>query len=486
VNGLRQRRLRLRSEGGVTLVLAVSVLTILALTGATVVMFANANARSAAHSNSNSVAFALAEAGIDEAVSILAKQGNNAFDPSLLPGPGSPNTSTYPGGTVTWHATYETTASVWTVTSVGRVGNPTGPGTNQLQRTVSAKVQALPAPLQPLQARAWNFLYATRTGNPCDMSIGQEAEVAAPLFVAGNLCLFNTSRITSGPLNVGGQLAMHTTDNAVGSSSKPVSEAHIVGGCKYHPNPLHVPCQGAVDNVHATVLDSTLQPIPAPTADWDGWYKNANPGPFYPCKTQSGTPPVFDTVERLRNDSVPGVFNLTPSSSYSCKTNVGEIAWDVSTRVLKISGTIFIDGSATVDGHTASSYDGQGTIYLSGTFYMKNSRLCAEVLGNGKCNFNGWDPNQKLLVIVANGNGGQVPTGDSIFLQGSEFQGGFFGTNAIELFTTSQSQGPMIASHLILGQTAGSSFPEIEIVPAAVPGNPPQYSTISAPYDYSG
>jgi hypothetical protein len=481
------RRLRLlRREEGITLILAVAVLTVLAITGATVVFFANANARSAAYSRSDSGAYALAEAGLDEAISVLAKPGNNAFDASLLPGPGSPKTSTYAEGTVTWHATYETVGSVWTVTSVGRVANPTGPGTNQIQRTVSAKVQALPVPLQPLQAPAWNFLYSARTGNPCDMSIEQTVEVAAPLFVAGNLCLYNTSRITSGPLNVGGQLVMNASANAVGTSSKPIDDAHLAGGCKYHTNPLHVPCQGAVDNVHAKVLDSTLQPIPAPTVDWDGWYKNANPGPFYPCKTQSGTPPMFDTAERLRNDSVPGAFNLTPSSSYSCTTNGGEISWNASTRVLKVSGTIFIDGSATVDSATSSSYDGQGTIYLSGTFYMKNSRLCAQVLGNGRCNFNGWDPNQKLLVIVANGNGGQVPTGDSIFLKGADFQGGFFGTNAIELDTTSQSQGPMIASHLILGQTVSSSFPEIKIAPAAVPGNPPQYSTVSAPYDYSG
>ena len=49
-----------------------------------------------------------------------------------------------------------------------------------------------------------------------------------------------------------------------------------------------------------------------------------------------------------KNDN-QGIANLTPGASYQCKTVNGELSWDYPSRVLTVSGTIYLDGSAKVD-----------------------------------------------------------------------------------------------------------------------------------------
>jgi hypothetical protein len=169
--------------------------------------------------------------------------------------------------------------------------------------------------------------------------------------------------------------------------------------------------------------------------------------------------PVFDNDQgspvspdpSKRNASVPGSFNLTPGSSYSCQTAGGELSWNASTRVLTVRGTIFIDGSAQVQNGALNTYKGQGSLYLSGTLLVKNSKLCAHVAAGG-CDSAGWDPNTTMLVVVANGPGGiQVPVGDSVQLVSSTFQGALYGTNAVEIDTTSQAIGPIVRQHRLPG-----------------------------------
>ena len=385
---------------------------------------------------------------------------------------------------MTWYGTFDATTSVWTITSVGRVANPAGPGTAPVQRTVTVKVKANPPPPVPPETEAWNFLYAGRTGNSCDMTLAQSGEIIAPLYVAGNLCLTNTSALSRGPVHVGGTVTLTQASNSIGTVRNRVSEAHIGGGCTYRGNPLHSPC-GPVDNVFASVVDASPKSIPVPTVYWDDTFANASPGPFFPCTTQTGTPPVFDTAEKVRNSSVPGVFNLTPSTSYSCKTVAGELSWDATAKKLTAKGTIFIDGSITVEGGGTSFYTGQATIYASGTFLMKTATLCA-LSNTRRCDYTGWDPNKDLLIIVAGGSGGQVAAGDSIQFTGADFQGGLYGVNAVELDTTSKIQGPLIASTISIGQVSDASFPPISLLPPVTPGNTPVWSQITAPYDYSG
>ena len=462
----------LRCQRGFVLPAALGISTVLTIVGTTAIAYTTSGARSASRSTADQKAYALAEAGVNNAMSVLSLPSNNALDPYLLP----KQTVTYEGGTVTYSGTLDESSGTWTITSTGVMRNPTG-AKAPVRRAISVDVGVDPSYSQPLNNMAWNYIWAKATGSTCDMTIGQSVNVATPLYVEGNLCLQNSATIGSGPLVVKGSLTMSQKANGVGLPSTPINEAHIGGFCQYWNKTANFPCKGSPDNVYARTLDRNVPSLEPPTADWSNWYLNANPGPYYPCVEHSGTPPVFDNDQgsasspdsSKRNNSVLTVFDLTPSLSYSCTTAGGELSWNAAKHVLTVKGTVYIDGSAVIDNGGTDTYDGQGSLYLTGTLQIKNTKLCAVADASGNCTTNGWDPNSRLLVFAADGNGGQVPVGDSIQLVSAIFQGALYGTNAIENDTTSSVIGPMIGSTVILGQSVTTAFPAIRIVPTGMP-----------------
>lgn len=504
------RRL-LRRQDGITLVMAVGILGVLTVSGTTLIYYSSTNARSASYSTSNSNAYDLAEAGINEMMSILSKPENNALNKYLLGeqsnGTVTHTTHTYDGGSVEWWGVLTqsyTGSSTWSLTSVGKIKNPTGATASQVTRTLTAKVPVVPTYTQPLNNPAWNFIYSRGTGNTCDMTIAQSVLVQSPLYVAGNLCLNNTAAITAGPLIVHGSFTMSQSANYAGTSSTPLNQLHVKNGCKWKNNASHNPCQqgagsSGYDNVWASTISNNPSSSPAPAVDWDAWYLNSNPGPYYSCLSSSGTPPTFDNDQGAasspnpakRNNSVTTLQDLTPSSSYTCKSSAGELSWNASTKVLTANGTIFIDGSAQIQNGSVNTYTGSATIYLSGTLLIKNSSMC-QATSSGTCTTNGWDPAQRMLVFVVNGNGNggspqnQVSSGDSIQLVSAYAQGALYGTNAIDLGTTSQFDGPLDGSTVMLGQSTSSSFPGLSFVPAGMPGNPEVYAQPQPPQLYAG
>ena len=508
---MRFLRRLLRRQDGITLVMAVGILGVLTVSGTTLIYYSSTNARSVSYSASNASAYDLAESGINEMMSVLSKPDNNALNKYLLGeqtnGTVTHTTHTYDGGTVEWYGTLTASvsgASTWSLTSIGKVANPTGASASQVTRTLTAKVPVIPTYTQPLNNPAWNFIYSRGTGQTCDMTIQQSVLVQSPLYVAGNLCLTNTAAITAGPLVVQGSLTMSQSANYAGTSTTPLNQLHVKNGCTWKNNSLHNPCQqgaggSGFDNVYATVLDNTPASSPAPTVDWDPWYLNSNPGPYYPCLTTAGTPPAFDNDQGAatspnaakRNNSLTTVQDLTPGTSYTCKGSGGELSWNAATRVLTANGTIFIDGSAQIQNGAVNTYTGSATIYLSGTLLIKNSSLC-QAVSNGTCTTNGWDPAQRMLAFVVNGNGSggapqsQVSSGDSVQLVSAYAQGALYATNNIDLGTTSQFDGPLDGASVMLGQSTSSSFPGLSFVPAGMPGNPEVYAQPQPPQLYAG
>ena len=504
------RRL-LRRQDGITLVMAVGILGVLSVSGTTLIYYSSTNARSVSYSTANASAYDLAESGINEMMSILSKPDNNALNKYLLGeqtnGTVTHTTHTYDGGTVEWWGTLTQAvngSSTWNLTSVGRVANPTGASASQVTRTLTAKVPVVPTYTQPLNNPSWNFIYSRGTGQTCDMTIQNSVLVQSPLYVAGNLCLTNTAAITAGPLIVQGSLTMIQTANYAGTSGTPLYQLGVRNGCKWKSNSLHNPCQqgagaSGFDNVYATTITNNPATTAAPTVDWDAWYLNANPGPYYGCLTSSGTPPTFDTDQGAstapniakRNNSITTVQDLTPSTSYTCKGSAGELSWNATTKVLTANGTIFIDGSAQIQNGAVNTYTGSATIYISGTLLIKNSKLC-QAVSSGSCTTTGWDPAQRMLVFVVNGVAGstspmnQVSTGDSVQLVSANAQGALYATGNIELGTTSNFDGPLDGANVMLGQSPSSSFPGLSFVPAGMPGNPEVYAQPQAPQLYAG
>jgi Ni,Fe-hydrogenase III small subunit len=482
---------RLGEEHGFALVLALGTLTVLGILGTSVMLYSSQSYTSAAEGHADQSAYALAEAGINNAMAVLSAPSNNATRASILPSSlATANRSDYEGGFVKWWGTLNQQTTTWSLCAIGYRRNP-AQVTGYVTRKICAGTRVRASLMQPVNNPAWNYIMSLRTGSPdgCDMSLDNSMNMQSPLYVAGNLCLKTPSQVSAGPLVVQGHVTLDVNTN-IGSSAAPISEAHIVGGCSYKGGAFHNPCTAA-DKFWATRSDATPPTITAPTVDLDYWYANSSPGPRTGCASSSGTPPVLDT-NGLRDSSVTGVFNLTPiGSDYSCSTGIGQISWNHTAKVLTVNGTIFIDGSATVaygQQNVPIQYNGQATLYLSGTFYVSNTKFCGGINAAGdNCDFASWNPNTEMLVVVANGTGGQVPAADSVLVKNSYFQGGLWAGAAIELDTTSNVEGPEIATTEVIGQTVTAhSFPVITTIPAGAPGVPVVYAQPDPPSAYTG
>ena len=524
-------RLLASEERGFALVVALGVTVAFSLMVVTVIESASSNSRDATMSSGRASAYSLAEAGISNAMSVLRTPSNNALDmyifctdtttlPSVAAGTyPCKRTDTYSAGKVVWYGNlYRNPAAgtaYWDLFSTGYVRNPYS-GVDY-QKTVRATIPVVPVTTQPLNNPSWNYIFSRNTGsgvalNGCDMTLQNSVNVTSPLYVMGNLCLKNTARISKGPLIVMGSLDLQQSANQAGAVGLELNEAHIGKGCRYLSQPLHKPCvyglggtTPARDNIWATILDSSPPAVTPPIVNWNDWYLNGSPGPYYPCAApQAGEPgnPLFrfdtpvgalsdsDTNKLTYKNDNQGVANLTPSSSYQCKTVGGEISWDYPSKVLTVNGTIYLDGSAKVDIGGTVRYKGQATIYTSGTFLVKNTQLCGYSAG-ALCTFATWDSTKDLLGLVANGNGSlpadnQVPSGDGVQVVSSYFQGAIYATNIIDIGTTATVDGPLDGSTVILGQSSSSTFSGYTFVPVGMPGNPTIYALAQLPQITSG
>ncbi len=506
---------RMRDERGIALVFALGVMTVMAISAVAAITYTASNSRHAERSESEQIALALAEAGINNAQSVLAHDDANALDQATLTEPDLNNCpdggdcfeQPYEGGRTLWRGSFvdDAAGGSWTIESWGVAPSAT-PGQPDVMRFLRAGVSILPQPDQPLNATAWNYVIAWGTSNAttCDMTLYNSSHIDAPLYVAGNLCLKNSSKIyqpdDANPVQliVQGKLEVmqgtQTSRAKVGDSSAPadyIDRAELGGGCTTDiTQPAH-PCSWATyqDRVWATALvDQTTTSVQRPESDFAGWYENSNPGPQHACNPSSTTPRFEnDGVLNLATNGSVGTVDLTPASSYSCVgrdlngLKVGEITWDAANRMLTIMGAMYIDGSVSVDDNVLIKYQGHASLYLTGIFSMSqgSTRLCAAWSGTD-CDFTAWDPNQDMLIIVANGNDGN---GNSVvFSQGVQFQGGLFATRAIDLGQSSRSEGPMIAETVKLGNTVQiKPLPLIDTLPLGAPGNPNTHATPQKP-----
>jgi hypothetical protein len=190
------------------------------------------------------------------------------------------------------------------------------------------------------------------------------------------------------------------------------------------------------------------------------------------------------TITRGANSTTAAAHSAGATVVWNNPQTIGEISWNATAKTLTLTGTIFIDGSAYVS--QAANYNGQATLYLSGTMLF-NASLCGVPTGSS-CIFSNWNPNVEMLTIVANGTGGQVNPGDSIQLANNMyFQGGLYATGNVEYGNNASSDGPIVGSQIILSNNVTTSaFPTITTVPAGMPGNPEVYAQPNPPQGFSG
>src|SRR6266567_2843515 len=124
---------RLAGDEGIALVLCLGVMLVLGISTSGALVYTTQNQGSAARSKVDAAVLSVAEAGINNAMSVLSNPANDATDPSLLPS----RTDTYEGGTVTWWGTVDAPTSTWTITATGEMRNPTGVSAEPVRRRVS-------------------------------------------------------------------------------------------------------------------------------------------------------------------------------------------------------------------------------------------------------------------------------------------------------------------------------------------------------------
>jgi hypothetical protein len=499
---LRRAHARFRCERGITLVLTLGVMIALSAAVVVVIEYGSASGRGAGLFKTDKQAFALAEAGLNNAVAVLNNPSNQALDPDILP----VRTTNYEGGRVVWSGTLDRATAVWTLTATGYVRNPTRPpGGSEITRTLTSKVRVYATLTQPNAHPAWNYLFNTSTNlSPCDMTLSNNVGGSSRLYISGDLCLSQNAGVTSSELIVHGNLYLE--QNAfvgVNTSMDTRVQTSVGGHCsyeKYLAGAQANPCSGDQDarnifskmNPSSWTLGVSNAPtvVTTPVSEFGTWYENAIPGPSQSCTAVSGTPPVFDNDYPARNNSLATAFDLTPATSYMCRVGPagspsGELSWNATTKVLTVVGTIYIDGSLKST-NSLATYNGQAVIYLSGTFW-NNGKLCAAVSGS-ECDFAGWNPNTEMLTITTEGSGGQAGAGNGILMDNnSQFQGALYSTANITFTNNSRSDGPMIANQLIFANNVqNDSFPTVSVVPAGQPGNPEVYAQPSAPDSFSG
>jgi len=430
----------------------------------------------------------------------------------------------------------------WHVIATASVPSPSSPG-QLVTRTVTAEENLVPNPSQPINADAWNYVYSKKNDHSgtggCDETVYNNTTLNTSMYVNGNLCFEQSSQIV-GPATPGTDPPVYVIvkgwtdmtqnnafmgwykDSGSGSRYQPITKIWMDGGCKskvnatLHPaSPTFLPC-GAVDNIWALdgiSKDPTGPPAPpnqyydaitgnpvgnqhadvvGPIADFPDWYRLASPGPKFPCNgglvadhTYATNYPVFDT-NYPANDNSQTVLDLTPNFKYDCKTVSGELKWDPATKQLYIKGSIYYDGSAQINGVGTIDYTGIGALYLSGWFYMRQSSLCGNTSGTG-CDFAHWNYTDNIMVIVANGDRTPTSPGIGIELDQSTYQGAFYATNSIQIGSSSDAQGPMVAlKEVIRNQSSTTDFPQFIKVPFGTPGNKTTLWDLTAPVNYTG
>jgi Tfp pilus assembly protein PilX len=427
-------------ERGQALPMTIGVMIVLSLAVATMTFTVTTQQSASRQQTASAATFAVAEARLNEALGLLYN-APNPLDPAAF---GTP-----PGGATSGYAA-SLSGSTWTITGSSTAPSPVA-GAGVIRRTASMDVNVT------TDGTPWQYLFAdSDTG--C-MTISNNADIDAPIYARGDLCIGNNAHVNGSTVQVEGKVTIGN-NGSIGSAASPVATAKLAGCASGGSGQPH-PCSQA-DRVFATSLVQTTGQLKKPAIDLSGWYANAKPGPAHNC-TVGSLPGGFDTDSSL-NRSRP-LFQLTPNISYDCQywengALVGRLTWNAASDSLTVLGTIFIDGSIQLSG--SATYFGRATVYAAGQIKSSNNtHLC----GTAACDAT-WSPNANLLVIVA----GEPTLQYGIDLgNNTVFQGASYAVNDYQASNNVANWGPVIARQIDISNNAGVTM-ALGSVPPGAPG----------------
>jgi Tfp pilus assembly protein PilX len=404
-------------ERGLSLVLALLVITALSITTAGLATLITSNEHAFGRDRQEERAFNISEAGLNNGIAKLSTLNSASYAQGQTFTSGG--AQSIDGGTYSWTATKTTngaSSDTWTIQSTGTNGNVT--------RNISVQVTAAKVNTVVPSSSAW--AYGIFVGNPAGCTnVGGGVALTLSVFVLGDLCMNgsaaesilepNSSGTQSVDLYVKGSLYLGNNPS-VGTSSRRIRSATIVNGC-FLKNVAKPACdQGGGNSTHvwASTYSTTPLAISKPSADAVSTYAGGDwQNPV--CSQGSFT---FDN-DGTRNTSL-GNFTLMTGSSYNCtvyKTSShvagneeGTLHWDAPSKTLTISGTIYVDGNLAFNGGDNGKYTGFASLWVNGTVTTNgNSALCGppSTTGSSQGTCSGtWDGAVGALTITAVNAGG--------------------------------------------------------------------------------
>jgi Tfp pilus assembly protein PilX len=514
---------RLRREDGVALMMALMVMMTLSIVTVTAVAFTSSTTRHANRSKSDQQAYALAEAGLNNALSQLASHYPNTttqYDSSWVSGSTGVALA---GGTSTWSGSFA--SNKWTLTGTGTIKNPDSGVTRTKTLTTTVDVSSS-------TGLTGAYAYGFFMGDPNSCTTFENgAVIKTSIYISGCLNLLGTGKIVEPDLtkhtlsiHVGKDLTLANSSTTVGtfSGASPtwaIALANIVGS-----NSLLQPCVYALVRqacttaayVNAQSVTRVSSSVPMPSYNIDTVYSMAN-GKWKDAVCSTGTQP-FET-DYTRNGSAGSVrlirwnnagagsamssFDCTVYSNGNTGTYVGRLKWTKGTAQtdssLYIDGTVFLDGSFDALNIDGGSYTGNGTLYVDGKVHFDNaSALCgpvssgSAVLGSsGGCN-SAWDPSLgSMLIVSCNAISGLASqacnsaaswsmqmSGNNIihYTGGSLVSGEYYVTNSGTVV------GPVWANYADL--TGAAQITPFTSLPSGAPSSGSTGYSIGAPYNY--
>jgi hypothetical protein len=410
-------------ERGVSLVLALIIVTALSITTAGLVTLISSNERAYGRDRQENRAFNTAEAGLNYAISVLANNvDSTGSQPINTWYPSSTTWASYPAGTGDggWRAQkiQKTPYGIWQLYATGT--SPTG----KVIREVSVKVKSYAAPGTFVPASgAWAYgLFVGNPGSAC-FSPGGSATLTISIYVKGcidlqgNTGIAEPSTSTTPSVKVYAETTLKISSGSaqIGASNKRVLSVIAPSGCTGKSGVI---CsagnpQGSTSKVYASLYTGPSQNIPKPPVYPDAKYAMgdwANPV----CSIGSFT---FDT--NTVRDTSAGTADLFPATSYDCyvwnpahTAYVGHLKWNASAGTLVGSGLIYVDGNLQMNNNVAASYTTPAlttggalglALYVNGAVTMNGTAsLCGPpaVASGGTCSGK-WVATQGAITVVA-------------------------------------------------------------------------------------
>ena len=459
---LRGLLARLRhEEEGVALVLALVVMSVLALTTTALILNSVVNQRGSYSSLQERQAFYLAQAALAYAEGKVYSSATT----HVAPPAGQQQLPHQPGnGNATYAMSVASNGTTWTMTGTGTVDGVT--------RTISAQAY-VPSAGASSSYQLWNYLYADDTSgqatNTCETTIQGGVTVSVPVYVRDNLCITGGAHVTGSSLTVDGNLAVTGGAN-VGTSSKPLDSIEVGGSptttaCTNGSHGSFTPGTGWCDGLHASIYASAVGASPPanpgmPAVDFAGAYATQA------GLAQNGCPAGLLDGDGTLNNSVsaaalfPYSYYPTPLS-YDCKIGSNELKWQQSSTsssngTLTITGTFYVDGSLSLSNGQAVVYKGLGTLYLTGGATINGG---ASFCGIAGCT-GYWDTSTNAIILVArcwaNATGTTLLTPGCVHISGgAHVQVGVFAQTGYQIDGGGSNMGPVVAKDLYL--TGGSS-----------------------------